>query len=268
MFEPIGPAPADVVRMDAHTLKDLEIFEGSGGASSLYDRIDQTRTTGGSKVLKERLQRPWASAERIRGVQAALGFILDHRQTFERLPSDLVTTEVDAYLKASLPLVVSENRFEVFIGALEVRFGDFRPYGQIVRGVVRTSKLVRALKSLVAGDALPAAGRGEVGFLLDEVRALVSRPAFDVVPEDERWDLPSWTVLGLDRVFRYREHEALFRLLKLVYEIDALVSMADALTDYGLVMPEVIDGPLELDGAGLFNLFVERPVPASLALDQ
>jgi DNA mismatch repair protein MutS len=266
MFEPIGPAPTDQVVLDDQTFKDLEIFEASGGGRSLYDQLALTRTTGGAKVLWERMKRPWASGERIRGVQDSLRYILEHRTAFRRLPSDLIAMEVDAYLKAGLPLVIGENRLEIFVGALEVRFGDFRPYGLIVRGVIRTSKMINALRGVL--DGLPDSGRGEVDILLEELRALIRRDSFDVVPPEERWDLPSWTILNVDRVFRHRERETLARVLKLVYEMDALVAMADAMVDHSLVLPEIVDGPSMVEGRGLFNLFVERPVPASVSLDQ
>jgi DNA mismatch repair ATPase MutS len=58
------------------------------------------------------------------------------------------------------------------------------------------------------------------------------------------------------------------RLIKLVYELDALVAMADAVADHGLVMPEVEEGSLVLHGEGLFNLFVQDPVPSAVHLDQ
>jgi DNA mismatch repair protein MutS len=266
MFEPIGPAPIDRVVMDDQTFKDLEIFEASGGGRSLYDLIAQTKTTGGAKVLWERMKRPWASAERIRGVQQSLAYILEHRTAFARLPSDLVTLEVDSYLKAGLPLVVSDSRFEIFLGALEVRFGDFRPYGLIVRGTIRTSKLINALRGVL--DGLTDPGRGEVGILLDELRTLIGRESLAAVAREERWDLSAWSIFYLDRVFRYREQEALGRMLKLVYELDALVAMADAIVDHSLVLPELVEGSSLLEGRGVFNLFVERPVPASLSLEQ
>jgi DNA mismatch repair ATPase MutS len=88
------------------------------------------------------------------------------------------------------------------------------------------------------------------------------------VPDEERWDLPAWTVLALDRVFRYREQETIHRMLKLVFQLDALVSMADAVADYSLTIPEVVEGPLQLESVGLVNMFVQRPVPAPLSLDQ
>ena len=170
----------DEMSMDPQTFRDLEIFEATNGPS-LYDLVNSTRTLGGGKVLAARMKKPLKSAERIRAVQESLAYVRAHRPAFDRLPSTLVTHEVQSYLTGSLPLVNADRGAQFLIEAASLRFGDFRPYGQIVRGVVRTSKLVRALKSLVAGDALPAAGRGEVGFLLDEVRALVSKPAFDAV---------------------------------------------------------------------------------------
>jgi hypothetical protein len=62
-----------------------------------------------------------------------------------------------------------------------VRFGDFRPYRAILRGVIRTSKMIRSLRSLVSADGSPAkAGRGEAGILVDELKALVMQSSFDV----------------------------------------------------------------------------------------
>ena len=263
--EPIDP---DVMRMDMQTFRDLEVFQGDAGAPSLYDLFANTRTLGGGKVLKDRMKKPFSNPAKIRAVQKSIPFILNYRPGFEHIPSDLITLEVDKYLTAGLPLVISESRWELFIGALEVRFGDFRPYQQILRGVQRASKLIRELRALLAFPQLASNTAGEIGVYLDELRELVSNPSFDVVPTNDSWDLSAWRTLEIDRVFRLHQRDATHRIVELVYQIDALVAMADACEKFGLVMPELMDGPLRIEGEGLVNLFVKDPVPNPVQMDQ
>src|SRR5687768_13972641 len=59
------PVHPDELQMDRQTFRDLEIFEAEGGAPSIFDLLNYTRTSGGSKVLQARLRTPWSKAERI-----------------------------------------------------------------------------------------------------------------------------------------------------------------------------------------------------------
>ena len=266
--QPAAPPPVDPdeMLMDAHTYRDLEVFEGDGGAASLYDLFSGTRTIGGAKVLKGRMKKPWSNAARIRAVQESIEFILEHRRPFDRLPTDVVTIELEKYLSAGLPLVTTENRFEFFMGALDVRFSDFRTWAQMVGGVRRASRMIQQLRAVVAG--LPARGRGEIGLLLDELRVHLGRPGFAMVPDKEKWELPAFVTIKVDRMFRFKERAAVDRILELLYQLDALVAMADATEKFGFVIPELAAGPLHVVADGVFNPFVQNPVANPLRLDQ
>ena len=88
-----------------------------------------------------------------------------------------------------------------------------------------------------------ASAAGEIAPLIEEMRVLVNDTEFTTVPVEEvgSW---AWKILRLDQVFRLREQEALARLLVLVYEIDALVAMADVTRDNKFSMPNLKEGPL------------------------
>jgi DNA mismatch repair protein MutS len=262
LFEPIGPESIRQLAMDEQTFKDLEIFAGVDGGKSLYDVICQTRTAAGAKVLTERMKRPWADADRIGSVQRSLAFIREHRDAFERLPSEHAVTEIESYLKAGVGVNVSN--FDVFIAALEVLIGDFQTLNAVTRGVVRATKLIHAFRRMLA--ELPPEVPGEVGLHLGELRDLVTSSAFDELGEG--WDVRPRTVFKMDRVIRLHEMSTVRRVLKLAYQLDALVSMSDAAETLGLTVPEVREGELILEAANLRNLFVEDPVPAPLALDE
>lgn len=267
--KPYVPPPADPneLAMDNQTFKDLEIFKAEMEGASLFDLCNATRTDGGAKALRVRMRRPFSDPAKIRTVQESLASILEHRDAFDRLPSDVITGVVEKYLHGALPLVLGDNPFEFWISTLEIRLGDFRPYTRIVRGVQATGTMVRALRRMV--DALPAGtARGEVARQVEEMRALLARPAIAKVPEHELWGERAWRILRTDQTFRLHEKEALARLLTLTYEIDALVSMADATRQNQFVLPEIVEGPLHIEGEGITHPFIPDAVPNPVGLDQ
>jgi DNA mismatch repair protein MutS len=261
------PLDPDEMIMDAQTYRDLEIFEAEGGAASVFDLCNATRTEGGARALRARMKKPFSNPAKIRAVQESLTSILDDRLAFERLPSDVVTTAVEKYIQGSLPLVTSDNPFEFLVGALEVRFGEVRPWGRIVRGVQATSAMIRSLRRLLGSVEMRTA-KGDVGVLIEEMRTLVAHPALAIVPKEERWDLPSWTILRIDHVLRHTERKTVERLLHLLFEVDALVSLAEIVQRSNFVMPEIMDGPLAVEAEDVSHPFITEAVPNPIRLDQ
>ena len=261
------PLDPDEMIMDAQTYKDLEIFEAEGGGQSVFDLCNVTRTDGGARALRARMKKPFSNPARIRAVQESLAAILDHRLAFERLPSDTVTNAVEKYIHGSLPLVASDNPFEFWLGALEVRFGEVRPWTRIVRGVQSTCAMIRSLRRVLGSVELRAAS-GEVGRLLGEMRALLERPGLAVVPADDRWDLPSWRILRIDHKLRHAERQAVERLLHLLFEVDALVSMAEIAQRSKFAMPEIVEGPLRIEADEVAHPFIPDAVANPVHLDQ
>ncbi len=253
--------------MDERTYLDLEIFHGEGNAPSLFALMNRTRTTGGARVLQARWRKPWSKLEHIRAVQDSVRYLIQHRAAFDILPGESVVSGIDRYLYAGLPLLTTENRFEFVIEAIEVRFGDLRHYWQIVAGVQRTMGMIRALQHIASRPELGQAP-GELGPWLEEMRVLVRRPLLEALPQQVGAEMTSWRWMRLDKLLRQDQRDAVERLLHLVFEIDALLSMADAVREFGLVIPELHDGPLELVAEGIFHPFVAQPVANPLRVDQ
>jgi len=258
----------DEMVMDPQTYRDLEIFEAATGPS-LYDLCNSTRTLGGGKVLAARMKKPLKKATRIRAVQDSLAFVRAHRPAFDRLPSTLVTHEVHSYLTGSLPLVSAERGAQFLIEATSLRFGDFRPYAKIYRGVQLASKLVRGVRHFIAHPELHRTeARGEIVPFLSELATLAERPAFGTITERDEAGAGALRVIRIDRLFRAREREALERILELVYEIDALVAMSDTCERLGWVVPEVEEGPLRITGEDIVQPFVASAVANPIRLGE
>jgi DNA mismatch repair ATPase MutS len=253
--------------VDEQTFRDLEIFEGEGGAPSLFDLCNLTRTLAGAKVLRGRMRRPWCAPERILAVQQSILGIQQHRTAFEALPGEHLVASIERYFHSGLPLLSTPNRAQFFLEALELRFGDMIKYWRIVEGVLRTADMLHGLRGMFQGQDLSIAA-GDVAPWLAELRTLVDRPAFAALPAHGTTELSFQRALRLDRVFRLDERPTIERILLLIPQIDALVAMADATRKFGFIIPEVAQGPLQVLADDVYHPFVESAVANPLRLDQ
>ncbi|MFT4720119.1 MAG: DNA mismatch repair protein MutS [Candidatus Azotimanducaceae bacterium] len=263
---PSMPPDPDVLLLDAQTLKDLEIFESETGGPSLFDFCNLAQTEGGAKVLRRRMQLPWSNGGRIRATQDSVAFILANRQVFSMLPSAYTTNRTAYYTHEILPIVSHENRLEFTLGAYSLWVNHVRYYSSIVRGVQTTCGLIHTLRQLVAQAGLMTP-RGELAPLLEEMQVLLTRPRLSVIT-DQTLVTGVWRILRLDQVFRIHEKVALARLLQLVFEIDALVAMADVTRTNDFVLPTIESGALGVQAEGLVHPFVDKAVANAVELDQ
>ena len=72
----------------------------------------------------------------------------------------------------------------------------------------------------------------------------------------------------MDQVFRMHEKVTIARLLQLIFEIDALVAMADVTSKYGFVLPRIEEGSLRVHAEGLVHPFVQNAVANPVNLNQ
>ncbi|MFT4631036.1 MAG: DNA mismatch repair ATPase MutS [Candidatus Azotimanducaceae bacterium] len=264
--EPISELDPDILVLDLQTLKDLEIFESETGGVSLFEFCNEAQTEGGAKVLRRRMQQPWSSGDRIRATQDSVAFILAHRQVFSMLPSAYATHRVAYYAHEILPIVSHENRLEFALGAYSLWVNHARYYSSIVRGVQAACGLIVTLRQL-ADQAELMAPQGDLAPILDEIRQLLNQPRLLLIT-DQTLVTGVWRILRLDQVFRIHEKVAVARLLQLLFEIDALVAMADVSLKYDFVLPIIEAGSLSVQARGLVHPFVDKAVANAVELDQ
>ena len=256
----------DILMLDQHTLKDLEIFASNATENSLFKFCNQTRSDGGADVLYRRMQAPWSSAARISNTQAAVAFVIHQRASFANMPSAYAMNRTDAYLHEVMPVITDRNPIEFGFGAFSLRANHDRYYYKIITGVQITNGLIRKAKAFVNQPALISAA-GEVAPYINEMREILDRPRLKKLADDDvgGW---FWKILRLDQTFRLDEKVSITRILKLVFEIDALIAMADVTSQNGFVLPDLQEGPLAVHAEGLTHPFVPAPVPNPVALDQ
>ena len=257
---------SDVLILDAQTVKDLEIFGSETGNTCLYEFCNLTRTDGGAKVLRHRMEHPWSSTERITATQESISFILAHREVFAALPTAFSTNRVQHYAEQILPIVDHENSIEFGFGAFSLWANHDTHYMSIARGVQFTSGLIHSLRQFVDQNETKSTA-GELSALLEEMRTLLARPKLSNVASLQL-SRSFWRVLRLDQVYRLHEKETIRRLLQLIFELDALISMADVTRTHDFVMPYVKEGVLQVEAENLVHPFVNNPVANPVKLDQ
>lgn len=257
---------ARTLKLDSHTLKDLEIFQAEGSASTLFELFKFTKTQGGAQILRQRMENPYADAKNICQVQDSLTYISEHREELRKIGFWLAG-RVERYQRDPLMFVLHQNRISFFIGALLLKLFDSHHYIRIFRGVQFSGLLVNSLRDLLA-HAEQHPPKGELEYLIHDIDQILQLPKFQEVPRGELRGGKFWKILRLDQSFRVYERERVVSLLQLVYEIDSLVSMSDATKKYDYAMPEILHGATRLSGSGLVHPQVENAVANIVSLDQ
>jgi hypothetical protein len=213
------------------------------------------------------MENPFCDGEQIRATQEAITYISEQRDVFIPLTSLAYTVgRVSHYAHDVLPFVTNENSLEFGLASFELWMNHDRQYHRIVRGVQFACVLVRSLRELVAQSALQAPP-GELGPLVEEIRSLLKRERLARIPDNE---IGGWLfrILRLDQVFRLHEKDSIDRLLSLVYEIDALIALADVTRENDFILPEIEQGPLRVNAEDIFHPLLQDPVANPAKLDQ
>jgi len=261
-----SPSTNDTLVLDATSREDLLLFNDDPDAPSLFNFCNYCDTEGGEAVLRQRMRAPSCDVDQIRATQQAIRFILEQRKIFATLPSGYLSGNVDQYSREPIPVVTQTSRLEFGAAAFSIWANEDRFYIRITKGVGLACRFVRALRNFFheLSDVSQTVG-GEAAPLIKEIGELLSHEAFDQIA-DEETARRFWTTLRLDQVFRMHAKAALTRLLDIVYELDALVSLAVATDKHNLHLPCVESGPTQLFAKDLVHPFVPNAVanPAEL----
>ena len=282
----------DILLLDAATKDDLFLYgsetssERSEGTetdraaptevdtSSLFNFCNYCRTEGGEAVLRRRMDEPYARADSIQQTQTALSFILENSDIFDALPSAYLAGSSERYIHENLPVVRQNNFIEFTSEAFSLWSGDDRFSIKISRGVELTARLLESLEQF--GEQFEntnsAVSGGALNELLSEMQTLLQREGLRNRPVAKSGQF-FLKKMRVDQCFRLHEKSTIDRLLRLVYEIDALRSLALVTQKHGFSLPEVIDpntveNPVSVEAEGLYHPFVPNAVGNPMVVDQ
>lgn len=251
------------MRVDWHTLRDLEVLVTPSGAPALLDQLDLTRTRPGREALRQRLTHPLGSLAEIVAVQESLRYIHAQRPAFDRLPKDADVLAVMCYLESGYavlsrtagPALTMESWW------IRVRYSDlFQLAGAGVREVAGVLERLDALQSELAPPP------SSLARLLTELRVILAEPGIALIRTPRRrFELPAATLLR-DHAARETAREQVRRLLEIGAELDALTAMSDVTFERDFTFPVLEEGHWGVECQGLYHPFLEHPVANELAV--
>ena len=277
--------------IDPVTAEDLCLFALPGTPTdsagetdtSLYSYCNKCKTQGGEAALKRRMRAPSSSAVEIRDTQLAILFINEHFDAFAELPAAYVVGNADEYTRDSLPIISDQNPLAFASQAFSLWANEDRFYIRITKGVGLCARVIRSMRRFLQqleypqkvqnlGELSPLLGElspllGELSPLLDELHQLLQQPRILAITEQDgdRW---FWQTLRLDQVFRLHESESIRRLIEIIYDLDALASLAKATREHNLVMPEIAPDEVAISAHELVHPFVSEATANPVDLNQ
>lgn len=256
------------MRVDWQTLDDLGILRASGYQASLYDWANFTSTSGGDLLLKERFRAPLTEIVAIRQSQAAVVWLSGHAGLFDPLLGGSAWLTVERYIQSSIAALQYPNRLILWLDSWWVRFLNNDLFREVSAALSLTQTLARHAAEVarsIEDVQLPE----RLAVWRDELRGCLAEPPLArLIASKEVHRLSPPGVLALDQMLRTVDFGPLKRLASLVYQIDALRSLALATRERRLVLPEVLEeGAPRLEADGLFHPLLDRPVKNSLRID-
>lgn len=254
------------LQVDHHTTDDFQIFEGHGDKTVL-DLFDDTVTPDGKLKLKERFYNPFSNIEQVQEVQRAIQHIVENLSVWDFPITPQESNGINLYYISKLkPLLFRSGGISVAEGIMRRTFNrEFREVA--VQGTRHLLAYMRKLKlwlSQVDNGKLPVLLQRYVTAIEKALSHEMLTPIF----QSEK--IPGgYPLLLLDRLLRGKESVRFVLMLNQVYELEALIAIAQAKQRLGFVFPEMENKEepyLELDEA--WHPFLKAPVSNSFKMGE
>lgn len=256
------------MRVDWQTLQDLGILKPEGYQASLYEWANFTRTPGGALLLKERFRAPLSEVSGLRETQAAVVWLTQRPDVFDLLLGASAWQTIEHYVGSSITALDYPNRLFLWLDSWWVR----HLHSDLFRQVSAALSLAQTLTQHAAAVSESLESLDVPGLLegwRTELRQCLAAPALTRLRASRavhRLSAPG--VLYLDRLLRTDEFAPLRQLASLVYQIDALRSLAVATSSRGLRFPEFLEeGRPTIEVEGLYHPLLENPVENPVRID-
>ena len=246
---------------DEQTLKDLEIF-GDKRQKSLASILDATVSKGGERMLRQMLERPVADKAFLEARQSVIRYLAKYPELVDIDRNKLAFIEI--YLEQDY----GSNRLPVWKLRLHAWSDKIKPgndWNLRWRGVEMLGELLYNLgrwREETITDYAPSpmqAYRERIDTLLKQSR----------LREVLSLNKLTLTAFGkLDYLFRCEEAAKIRELLDILYELEALRSVAVRSAALGFTSPEYGEESAGIDIRGVYHPFLQQAVGNDFHLNQ
>lgn len=243
---------------DKQTLEDLNIF-GKHGRDSIYNIFNRCNTRGGAAVLDELFRYPLSDKDAINKRSGIIQSFAALGTTFPFKSTDLDAAE--PYLANTderSKLTAQENsvaRKLTNMIAMDVNTQ------LIYKGVESLTDLIKQAKELLKDLHANELYREEK----EEMFSILNNPAFTII-HGSKGKLSQEQIAELDVILRFKERTQVEKLLRLIFNLDAYLSIAKVANERKFVFAKALPNGHQhlLQLEGVFHPQVKNAVPNSI----
>jgi DNA mismatch repair protein MutS len=253
------------MEIDKTTYDDLSIFNGEDD-SSVFHKLDFTRTIGGKNCLMKYFQQPFGSIKQITDTQKILSIILRNKEEWAPSITNGTVMVIEKFYETPLDAVPSGSDF---INANIFKFLHAPDYSIIKYSVSHFADFVRGMNELIElmNDAeCPSL----LSSLLRRAKFLVSHDVIQsllATKHGTTFSATQVTYYGYHLQNHFRNHAQ--ELIEIYERFDAWYSMAMATKKLRFEFPVFVERqePI-IDAASLYHILLPEPVGYDVQLNQ
>lgn len=252
------------MQIDSTTFRDLSIFH-TEEASSVFHKLDFTRTAAGREHLYAYFRSPHDRLEEIESTQSMLRHLSLHLDAWPESITNGTLLVVEKFLDYQLdPLPASPDAFNAWLYRI-FNGPDFSLARYSIGHLADLVTGMRKLAELLDREDVPVRLR----LILSDIRRLLRHTMVERLalrPAGRAFGVRETVIYA--RFFHHEFRQQTLELIQCYGRLDAWHSMAVAHDRLGLHFPEFIrsEDPV-IDARGLFHLLIPKPVPYDVRMD-
>ena len=250
--------------LDKQTIKDLEIFVDSRSANSISNFYNQTKTFGGKKILYQLMKNPITDINELRQRTELIQFIKE--TDFELKINSEQFEYIEHYQRLNIaPL--KNNFVDAFLQNISYQINPSNDYYTIKSGVQQLVYLFVQLKEKIETlkeTDIPV----KLALFRKDIAEIIKNPDFKFIYA-KKLKITYSKLNKLDNLFRKKYKNQLQKIIELVFNLDAFISVAKVAKQKNLALPEYLDltSP-NLVIEEFYHPLLNNAVPYSIKIDK
>jgi len=251
-------------QIDHQTIKDLDLFCTDKGGASILDFFNLTATKGGKERLYKIMKTP---SNDIRGLivqRDSIRFFMEN--PFELRLKESQLDFIEHYLKQNIA-ILPDNPAIALIQNISYRLMPENDYYLIKKGIEQIQLLIKNLTDSfekIPRIGIPVGLHAHFNFVTELLQGLNS---FNL--NDGKKGESCFRINKFDNLFRKDLKDGLLNLIDILYQMDALQSVAHTAMVHNLVLPEYLEqNQPKVSIISLSHPLIKNAVPNDLEMDE
>jgi DNA mismatch repair ATPase MutS len=252
------------MEIDKTTLNDLSIFNQE--EFSVFNKLDFTRTLGGSDRLKQFFTKSLNTIEAIQGVQQTIKTIRKNIDTWPQIISNGSIMVIQKFYESAVDDIPAGANAA---SAYAYKIFHAPDFSLVKYSTGHAFDFIKGMQILITTYLNPASSE-PLKNVLQRAQKILNKQQFFVITKKEKGDdLTITEMLELAHFIRYHYKQNVFELLDIYFQLDAWYSMATAINNYGLEFPEFIESDTPIVNAtGLYHILLPAPIAYDVNLNK